>query len=66
MVTVEEIKLAVKSLPKREYARLLSWISQKDWEAWDEEPEADTASGKLDFLVQEAQHSKRQNELRAL
>jgi len=66
MVTIEEIKSAIETLPKREYVRLLSWISRKDWAAWDEELEADAAAGKLDFLVKEAQESKRQNELRAL
>ena len=66
MLTVEEIKTAIDSLPEREYVRLRSWFSEKDWEKWDREIVNDSEAGKLDFLIQEALHEKHRGTLREL
>jgi hypothetical protein len=42
----------------------LGWIHDKDWSEWDLQLEADEASGKLNFLIDEALEEK--NMLRKL
>jgi len=66
MTTVQEIKLAIGTLPHQEYMQLLSWIHEKDWSEWDKQLESDIVSGKLDFLVNEALEAKKNNKLREL
>ena len=63
---VEEIQSAIVSLPPEEYARLRQWFIARDRESWDREIEADAASGKLDFLIQEATREKNRGRLREL
>ena len=58
MSTVEEIKSAISSLSKEDYTHLREWLSERDWEQWDEEIEGGSASGKLDFLMEEAETEK--------
>jgi len=48
---VEEIQVAIESLPYQEYVRLRQWFSERDWGKWDGQIEADSESGKLDFLA---------------
>ena len=64
MSTVEEIETAIESLPKEEYARLREWFSERDWEKWDKQIEADSESEKLDFLVKEALDEKAKGDLK--
>ncbi len=66
MLTVEEIKTAIDSLPEKEYVSLRSWFSEKDWEKWDREIVKDSEAGKLDFLIQEALYEKNRETLRDL
>jgi len=66
MHQVEEIKDAINSLSRKDYILLREWFSEKDWEAWDEQIQADSDSGKLDFLIQEARSEKRRGTLREL
>ena len=66
MSTVEEIKSAISALSKEDYIHLRERFSEKDWEQWDEEIEGDSASGKLDFLVEEAVAEKNQGRLSKL
>ncbi len=54
MSRVDEIKAAIETLPDGDYAQLRQWFSQKDWQDWDRQIEADSETGKLDFLVKEA------------
>ena len=53
MTKVEEIKAAIEALPKEEYVRLRKWFTERDWYEWDRQIEADSAGGKLDFLIEE-------------
>ena len=66
MSRVEEIQLAITSLSPEEYARLRQWFAERDWEQWEKEIEQDAASGKLDFLIEEAETEKAQGHLREL
>ena len=66
MTEIEEIKNAVVSLPVNEYRRFRDWFLERDWEQWDKQIEADSASGKLDFLVKEAKDEKNRGKLRDL
>ena len=54
MSTLDEIQTAVESLPQEEYGQFRLWFLERDWERWDRQIEADSASGKLDILVREA------------
>jgi hypothetical protein len=66
MSRVEEIQSAIVSLSPEEYARLRQWFAERDWEQWDQEIEEDAASGKLDFLIDEAVAEKAQGRLQDL
>jgi len=63
---VEEIQVAIESLPYQEYIRLMQWFSERDWEKWDRQIEADSESGKLGFLIEEALNEKAEGILKEL
>ncbi len=63
---VEEIQVAIESLPDQEYIRLRQWFSERDWEKWDRQIEADSESGRLDFLIEEALNEKAKGILKEL
>jgi len=54
MTKVQEIQAAIETLPHEDYVRLRQWFSERDWENWDRQIEADSESGRLDFLIKEA------------
>ena len=64
--TVEDIKVAIESLPRNDYVSLRSWFAEKDWELWDKKIENDSKQGELDFLIKEALREKEKGELRQL
>ena len=66
MTKVEEIQAAIETLPEEEFARLRQWFSERDWEKWDGQVEEDSKSGKLSFLVGEAEDAKCKGLLRDL
>lgn len=66
MTTVQEIQAAIQSLSSDEFTYLREWMMELDWEEWDREIEKDSASGKLDFLVNEALTQKARDELQEL
>lgn len=66
MTSVSEIQQAILTLDKSDYRDLLQWINELDWERWDAQIEADSASGKLDFLEAEALAAKREGTFREL
>ena len=63
---IEEIQVAIQSLPRDQYVQLRQWFSEQDWEQWDRQIEADTEAGKLNFLIQEALVEKAHGNLREL
>jgi hypothetical protein len=66
MSKVEKLKTEIESLPKEEFSELVRWLSEKEWEGWDKEIEADSTTGKLDFLVREALDEKAKKTLKDL
>lgn len=58
MSTVDEIKSAISGLPTEEFSELRKWFSETDWQSWNAQIEADSESGKLDFLLDEARNEK--------
>jgi len=54
MTCVEEIEKAIEQLSSEEFSRLTKWIMDRDQNLWDEKLDADSKSGKLDFLFNEA------------
>ena len=65
-MNLAEMQMEIEALPEKEFARLRRWFAEKDWEQWDRQIEADTAAGKLDFLLAEASEAKIQKTLREL
>jgi hypothetical protein len=66
MTRIEELEMAITSLPEEEYCQLRRWFLDRDWEKWDREIEADSEGGKLDFLLREAAEAKKSNRLKDL
>jgi hypothetical protein len=66
MRTVAEIKQDILDLPNTEYAELLLWIREQDWEQWEREFDEDVQAGRLDALAAEALEAKARGALRDL
>ncbi|MBI4459760.1 MAG: hypothetical protein HY648_06850 [Acidobacteria bacterium] len=66
MSKIDELKAEIEGLPSQELAELFRRLSQKDWERWDQEIEADSHAGKLDFLMREAREEKAKGTLKDL
>ena len=66
MSNVAEIKATIEVLSEEDYVQLRQWFSEKDWQRWDRQIEADSESGKLDFLIKEALNEKQQGRLKEL
>ena len=66
MSNVEAIKLAIEALPESDYIELRQWFNEKNWDKWDKQIEADSKSGKLDFLIADAMKEKEKGTLKEL
>jgi hypothetical protein len=66
MSDINEIKRAIESLSRNQYMRLRKWFAERDWKLWDKQIEADSDSGKLDFLMNEALEEKKENKLKSI
>jgi len=64
MDRVEEIEAAIEGLPPEEFGRIAQWFRALDQTRWDEQMDRDSASGKLDFLFEEAESEAAQGPLR--
>ena len=64
MDRVEEIETAIQALPPEEYHRLVQWFRAREQARWDDQMDRDSASGKLDFLFEEADRESAQGLLR--
>jgi hypothetical protein len=54
MSRVEEIEAAIEQLSPEEFRRVAQWFHDREQVEWDEQLDRDSASGKLDFLFDEA------------
>ncbi len=66
MSKIDELKAEIERLASEEFAELFRWLSEKDWEQWDKEIEANSQAGRLDFLVREAREEKAKGTLKDL
>jgi len=66
MSKIDELKADIERLPSEEVAELSRWLSEKEWEGWDKEIEADSQAGRLDFLVREAHEEKAKGTLKEM
>jgi hypothetical protein len=64
MDRVEEIESAIERLAPEEFTRIARWFRERDQAHWDTKLDADSASGKLDFLFEEAKHESAHGLLR--
>ena len=60
MPEVRDLEQAVENLSREDYARFRRWFLQKDWELWEKQIEDDSESGRLDFLLDEAEDGTEQ------
>lgn len=65
-MSIQEIQDAIRALDSDDFARLRNWVSELDWDRWDQQIEADAEAGKLDFLADEAAASAAQGTLTPL
>ena len=66
MMHIEQLQKEIDILSDEEFMKLRRWFAEKDWERWDRQVEADAESGKLDFLLKEAEVAKEKNRLQEL
>jgi len=66
MIKLEELEMAVVSLPEEEYNRFRRWFLERDWERWDKQIEEDSQAGRLDFLTEEAFDARKAGKLKDL
>jgi hypothetical protein len=64
MSRVEEIEAAIDGLPPEEYRRIVQWFRMREQRQWDEQMDADSVAGKLDFLFDEAESESARGLLR--
>jgi hypothetical protein len=64
MDRVEQIEAAISGLAPEEYQRLVEWFRTREQARWDEQMDADSSTGKLDFLFEEAERESPQGLLR--
>jgi len=64
MSWVEEIEAAIDGLPPEEYRRIVQWFRAREQRRWDEQMDADSLAGKLDFLFDEAESESAKGLLR--
>jgi len=66
MSRIDDLKAEIERLPSEEFTELLRWLSEKDWERWDQQIATDSQTGRLDFLIQEAREEKAKGRLKDL
>ena len=54
MRKIEHIEQQIRELSQSDFAELRQWLLERDWTAWDAQIEADSASGKLNSLLEES------------
>lgn len=63
-MSLAEIKSAVSELSPSELTELAAFVLRQDQAAWDAQIDEDAASGKLDFLFEEAKRERAAGQLR--
>jgi hypothetical protein len=63
-MSLSELKTAVSELSPSELTELASFVMRQDQAAWDAQMDNDAASGRLDFLFEEAARERASGQLR--
>lgn len=63
MSRIEEIERAIQELSQDEFAQIARRFHAIEQERWDAELDRDASSGKLDFLIAEAQEDRKHGRL---
>ena len=66
MPDVKAIEDAVKALPARDLAEFRRWFAEFEFAVWDDRIETDSASGRMERLLDEAEEDYRLGEHREL
>ena len=66
MASVAKIQEEILALSETDYLQLKQWFSELEWDEWDRQIEADSNTGKLDFLIAEALEAKEKETLKNL
>lgn len=66
MTTLPEIETAIKQLPENDIRQLAVWLQDYLNEMWDQQIEADLASGRLNNLIAKAEADIAANRVRNL
>jgi len=64
MGRIEEIEAAIDGLSREEYRRILQWFRLREQERWDVQLNSGSATGRLDFLFDEAESESAKGLLR--
>jgi len=64
MDRVQEIEDDIRNLPPEDYRRLMEHLRDLDDQRWVAQMDEDAASGKLDFLLEEAESEAKEGKLR--
>ncbi len=66
MTNIIKIQEDILALSKTDYQLLRQWLNELDKDEWDQQIEADSNAGKLDFLIDEALEAKKKGTLKNL
>jgi len=66
MDRIEEIEAAIDGLSPEDYRRIVEWFRMREQKRGDDQLDADSSSGKLDFLFDEAESESAKGVLREL
>jgi hypothetical protein len=64
MKGIEEIENAIDRLSPEEFRRIAQWFREREQKQWDEQLDDDSASGRIDFLFEEAEKDSSKGLLR--
>ena len=63
---ITKIQEEILALSETDYRQLKQWLNELDKDEWDQQIEADSNAGKLDFLIDEALEAKEKGTLKNL
>jgi hypothetical protein len=66
MSALAQIEAQIEQLDPKAFEELRDWFLHHMHERWDRQIEADSAAGKLDFLIEEAVQAEQRGETRPL
>lgn len=64
MSAVEKLEREIQQLRPEQFAEFAAWFNRLQNEQWDNQMDEDSASGKLDFLFEEAKAERKTKQLR--